>query len=124
MKLGDLIKYLRESKGFSQQQLADKAEISRSVLSQYENNLVDPTAYVVKRLATILEVSTDYLLGLEDDFGGKTTEKAAPGITAEERQLIEDYRALNAPGKQLIKTTMHTLLDTAPAKAEKKKAIK
>lgn len=98
MKFGDLIKYLRESKGFTQQQLADKAEISRSVLSQYENNLVDPTAYVVKKLAIILEVSADYLLGLTDDgihFSDGQRAAPAPQSTSEENDLLFYFRELS-----------------------------
>ena len=83
MRIGDRIKELRTIYGITQVQLAEKAGISRSVISQYESNLVEPTASVVAKLAVALNSSTDYLLGLEDDFG----------IRVDSKELIErpDY---------------------------------
>lgn len=112
MKIGDLLKELRLQHNYTQQAVADKIGISRSVLSQYENNIVEPTAYVVAKCATFYEVSTDYLLGLEDDFGAPTA-TMEESLTREERELIEKYRELNAPGRKLIDTTMNTLLSAS-----------
>ena len=75
MRIGDRIKELRTIYGITQVQLAEKAGISRSVISQYESNLVEPTASVVAKLAVALNSSTDYLLGLEDDFGIRVDSK-------------------------------------------------
>lgn len=95
MKFGDLIKEIRLSNNLTQYEVAQKVEISRSVLSQYEHNLVEPTANVVKKFAQFFDVSADYLLGLENDYGAKL---AAPmsdvGYSSEERKLIEIYRSL------------------------------
>ena len=66
MRIGDRIKELRTIYGITQVQLAEKAGISRSVISQYESNLVEPTASVVAKLAVALNSSTDYLLGRTD----------------------------------------------------------
>ena len=111
MKLGNLIKELRIDNEYSQQTVANKLGISRSVLSQYENNLVEPTAYVIKKFAEFFNVSTDYLLGLVDEFGTPLATPTSENIlTSEERSIIYDYRALNSECQKLVKSTIKTLL--------------
>lgn len=105
MKLGDLIKDLRLNKEFSQQEVADKVGISRSVLSQYENNIVEPTAYVVKKFAIFFDVTSDYLLGIEDDFGARATmsQSDVERYSEEEKDLIKKYRSLDKRIKKIIR---------------------
>ncbi|MDE6441887.1 MAG: helix-turn-helix domain-containing protein [Clostridia bacterium] len=121
MQIGNILKDLRSIRGYSQQEVADKTGISRSVLSQYENNLVEPTAYVVKKLATFYEVSADYLLGLEDDFGARTTMPINDGLSSEERNIIDDFRSLNPECQKLVKSTIKTLLTSSAGSVQKKK---
>lgn len=87
----------------SQQEVADKIEISRSVLSQYENGLVEPTENVIRKFALYFEVSADYLLGLEDDFGVRTATPTDEIYSFEERQLIRQYRSLPDKIKKTIR---------------------
>lgn len=98
MKFGELIKDLRQSRDLTQREVAENVEISRSVLSQYENNFVEPTAYVIKRFAEFFDVSADYLLGLEDDFGARTTTGGnviRDTNNTQERELLELFRTLS-----------------------------
>ncbi len=103
MQLGNVLKELRQIQGKSQQDIADKIGISRSVLSQYENNLVEPTAYVVKKIAIYFDVSADYLLGLEDDFGVRPTDTMGDTYSSEEREIIIKYRRLPDKIKKLVR---------------------
>lgn len=66
--IGKRIRYLREKKGMSQTELARLAKIGKSTLSEYEAGKVNPTADVVKRIAKVLDVSADYLLGISDIY--------------------------------------------------------
>ena len=59
------IKDLRKQAGMTQQQLADKLGITKSVVSYYELSERTPSPEVLKDLALIFRVSTDYLLGIE-----------------------------------------------------------
>ncbi|MGL5314903.1 MAG: N-acetylmuramoyl-L-alanine amidase [Peptostreptococcaceae bacterium] len=52
--------------------LCEKAEINEATLSRYENGLREPKAATLSKLAEILEVSTDYLLGITDIRNYKT----------------------------------------------------
>lgn len=57
---------LRKSKGITQIDLAKKLGIAQNTLSQYENELRNPSASIILSIAEIFGVSTRYLLGLPD----------------------------------------------------------
>lgn len=65
------IKELRIEKNLSQKQLAKKLGISQSVICDYENGKAEPTAPIIIAMAIFFDVTSDYLLGLEDETGGK-----------------------------------------------------
>jgi transcriptional regulator with XRE-family HTH domain len=60
METGKLIKELRIKKGMTQEELADKTEISARTIQRIENGEVDPRAYTLQVIAKALEV--DYNL--------------------------------------------------------------
>jgi transcriptional regulator with XRE-family HTH domain len=64
--LGQQIKIARARKGWQQQQLAAEAHLSQKYLSQIEHDHVDPRVSIIKRLAQVLDVSTDVLLELPE----------------------------------------------------------
>jgi len=59
---GDRIRALRETRGMTQDQLADNAKISKSFLSEVENNRRNVSSENLLRLANVLGASIDYLL--------------------------------------------------------------
>ena len=61
---GERLKVLRQSKGLTQQQLSNKLGLTKSVISAYETNLRLPSYDVLKHIAAIFGVTTDYLLGM------------------------------------------------------------
>ena len=61
---GERLKTLRQSKGLTQQQLSDKLGLTKSVISAYETNMRLPSYDVLKHIAAIFGVTTDYLLGM------------------------------------------------------------
>ena len=63
------LKELRLEKNLTQTELAKAINTSQRNIGRWENGLNEPTSSFVMQLATYLEVSADYLLGLEDDFG-------------------------------------------------------
>lgn len=65
MKYGQILKQLREEKGLSQQELADKFSINRSTYARYETSSTQPDYSILIRLADFYDVSVDYLLGRE-----------------------------------------------------------
>ena len=61
-KVGKRIKFLREEKGLSQEELAYDANVSRSTISMIETAQNDITLSKVKRIATALEIEPFELL--------------------------------------------------------------
>ncbi|MFZ2340634.1 MAG: helix-turn-helix transcriptional regulator [Bacteroidales bacterium] len=56
METGKLIKELRIKKGMTQEELADKTEVSARTIQRIENGEVDPRAYTLQMIAKALEV--------------------------------------------------------------------
>lgn len=61
---GSRIKKLRKSTSLTQLQLSKKLNISKSMISAYENDIRLPSYDVLIKLSHIFNVSTDYLLGI------------------------------------------------------------
>lgn len=65
MDFGSRLKELRTQAGMTQLQLAQRMDITKSVVSFYELQERTPSPDVLVKLAGIFRVSTDYLLGLD-----------------------------------------------------------
>ena len=61
------IRELRKMRGMSQQDLANKLDLNKVAISQYERGVRRPSIDIVSALCDIFNVSSDYLLG-EDDM--------------------------------------------------------
>lgn len=62
--LGNKLKQLRIDKGFSQTDLAKRINVTKSMISSYENSMRLPSYDVLLKIARCFHVSTDYLLGV------------------------------------------------------------
>lgn len=59
------LKILRSTKGLTQQQLAVRLNITKSMISAYETNMRLPSLDILMRLSKIFNVTSDYLLGID-----------------------------------------------------------
>jgi transcriptional regulator with XRE-family HTH domain len=64
METGKLIKELRIKKGMTQEELADRTEVSARTIQRIENGEVDPRAYTLQMIAKALEV--DYNIFVQE----------------------------------------------------------
>ena len=62
---GNILRKLRLQERMTQQQLADRLGVTKSVVSYYELQERSPSPEILIKLASIFHVTTDYLLGLE-----------------------------------------------------------
>lgn len=69
MELGDVIRSLRQAKGMTQKEIADKLSISPSTIGMYEQNRRVPDVETISKIACVFGVSVDYLLGTEKSGG-------------------------------------------------------
>lgn len=61
------IKQLRNAKRLTQADVAEKIGITRPAYTAYETGKRQPDFDILQKLATLFDVSTDYLLGRTDD---------------------------------------------------------
>jgi len=70
LNLGQKIKTLRERLGLSLQEVADKTNFSKPILSQIENDVVAPPVATLMRIAKALNVNIGYFFQ-EEESGNK-----------------------------------------------------
>lgn len=74
----EILKDLRVAQGLTLEQLAEQTGLSKSALGKYESDEVrDISPYAIVQLADFYKVSTDYLLGVEQNKNHPNTELAA-----------------------------------------------
>ena len=84
--LGNHLKELRVKAGLSQQQVADRTGLTKSMISYYELSDRTPSPEILVKLATLFHVSTDYLLGVEK----KSKTLDVSDLTDEEIDVIQN----------------------------------
>lgn len=89
--LGQRIYELRTAFGWSQVELAKRLGVAKQTASNWENDNIQPSIEMLVRLAKLFNVTTDYLLGLEEE--PRISVSGLPeAMVAHLSQLIEDYR--------------------------------
>ena len=104
--IGERIVYLREQQGISQKELAKQLGITAASLSRYENNIYDPKSAIIIGLSKTLNTSSDYLLGMTQDY--RPAAKPCT-ITEQDIHVWELYRTLPAEDKIRIEERILTL---------------
>ena len=61
------LKELRKKKKLSRSQVSARLNITKSSISGYENNIITPSNDIIVKLALLYGVTTDYLLGLDNN---------------------------------------------------------
>jgi transcriptional regulator with XRE-family HTH domain len=77
MTIGQRIVQMRGRRKLSQADLAERAQIGQSLLSKIEGgSRPNPTAEVLRKLATALGCTTDYLIGMHEETDAGNFEPA------------------------------------------------
>ena len=74
MNLSEKLIVLRKENGWSQEDFAEKLEVSRQAVSRWENGTALPDAQNILRISKLFRVSADYLLN--DDYEDAPEEDA------------------------------------------------
>ena len=99
LTMGDRIKEARKKKGFTQEQLAERLDVSVEFIGQIERGLKLPSMNVFIKLIEALNVSADYLLRdsvstgqlFGDNAIGRKVEKLTPKQRIALEALIDTY---------------------------------
>jgi transcriptional regulator with XRE-family HTH domain len=81
MSLAQRVRDIRYAKGWGPDELAHRAEISRTALYQIESGKTGlPRAGTLRRIAVALEVPMEHLLGFEDESAAAASHSDRPGL--------------------------------------------
>lgn len=81
---GERLAQLRKSRKLSQYELADRLGFSRGQVANYEQGKREPDYATLQKFADFFEVSTDYLLGRNDE--------TVNGLSEDEKEMLEFFR--------------------------------
>lgn len=110
------LKYIRNQKKISQQELADKIGVDRSTIGYWENGKADPTLLNVQKLSDALNVNMVKLVGIDlSSEENQTNEKKQ--FSEEEKkealkQVLKDKGFLNE-NEEISKDDVDKLIDFA-----------
>lgn len=90
---------LRRVRGMTQEATARALNVHRTSYTKYETDAAMPDVDCLARMAALFEVSTDYLLGLDDRTG---RDAATAGLTEEELRLVVRFRRLGKRRRQKL----------------------
>jgi len=102
MAFGKTLKSLREKHGLSRNEVAKKLGLSYWAISKYETDSRVPDYGIVKELASIYDVSIDFLYGQEEKYKESPYPshsdpflddllKKVPDLTDEEKESLEEH---------------------------------
>ncbi len=96
--IGERIKEIREIRGYTQQQVADKlGESSGRVIYNWEKGIARPDSDKIARLCNVLQISADELLGCKIE---------TPKFTSAEWDHITRYRQLDEFGQAVVDSVL------------------
>lgn len=105
MTLGQRIRHLRQRRGWSQQELAERVGVRQKQISSYERNVNVPSGEIFIKLANAFEVSLDYL-------AQRAPENAAQ-VTIADLDLLEKVQYVDRLGDEdraVVKEVMELVI--------------
>ncbi len=93
MDIAEKIIKLRKANGWSQEDLAEKLNVSRQAISRWENGTALPDAQNVLQISKLFNVTTDYLL--HDDYESDDDIPAVQTATKETQVLLSKKKRLH-----------------------------
>lgn len=109
MNIGQTLTELRKKQGVSRQEFADEFGISVHTYIKYENGSVNPPYETLLKLANFYGVTTDYLLGREE----QPNPLATLNVKVDDDKFIATYQKLPDYAKQIFIDTMSKLTESA-----------
>jgi transcriptional regulator with XRE-family HTH domain len=98
MTLGQKLKTLREKRGWTQAQAAERLGISSQVVSNYERDYRSPDKETLSKIAKVYNCSLDWLLGVTNnsermnDATSDNKKDISIELTVEERRVLDEMK--------------------------------
>jgi transcriptional regulator with XRE-family HTH domain len=103
------LRQVRELRGLSKRHLARLSGVGEMQIVRYESGANDPSTENLRKLADVLRVSSDYLLGISDDPQGHFGDE---NLSETEMQMVNTYRRDGWAG--VIKLGANFITDKKP----------
>ena len=108
--LGERICFLRDNLELTQTELAEKIGITPMTLAKYTKDLNEPRSSTILKMAQVLNTSSDYIIGLTDNYSLSDTQTSSIE-NKREQDLLFNFRKLSEKDKIRIEERMLTLLE-------------
>ena len=105
--VGTTIAMLRKNKGLTQAELAEKLDVTQSVVARWEKNQVQPRVKAMEKIAATLEVSMDTLAS--GDYG-KFAVRLSEVNDLELVELLGQIHQLNDRERDAVKVVLKAIL--------------
>jgi transcriptional regulator with XRE-family HTH domain len=132
MTLGEKLKILREKRGWTQTQAAEKLGVSSQVVSNYERDYRSPDKETLSVIAVIYNCSLDWLIGNSEDPQRNNEETKKPDWATsrdlkdlkkflEQKEVMFDGVPLSEEDKQRVQDVLTGLFWEAKQMNKRKK---
>ena len=91
------LKYFRKQKNYSQTQLAEHLNYGYTAIANYESTRNEPSFDDLIKLAQLLDVTTDELLGVP--------------LKTEEQALLSSFKKLSSENQQILLLLLNALVN-------------
>lgn len=125
MKYGDILKRLRNERGISQRELADRLKINRSTYARYETSATQPDFETLKLLANFYDVTIDYILGNSDRKELTIEEKLSKELRLRDGENIYfyDMEGLDDEDIEMLKKQIELYREMAEKRKKKNENV-
>ena len=95
-KIGKSLAFCRRSKGYTQEELAEKLGVSREMVSKWEEGKRNLHAVAIFQICKTLNISADYLLDLGNDVATREASWKYLAIKAKDcaRKHLEEIESI------------------------------
>ena len=124
MNIGERIAELRKDRGLKQKDVAQILNVAISTVSNYETDSHEPDLTNLCKLADILNVSTDYLLGRTDIETNMNVLKEPIHDTITKEEVLNFMEHLSKEDCEYLAATLQLLYHNYLSKATAKRSSK
>lgn len=107
--LGAALRLARKAQGWTQEQAAERLEISSEFLARVERGKGFPSIQTLARMVKVLGVSADALFGLPGERVGEIAQQTKRRDSAQVKRLISRLRGQSALTLRFVKSLVATL---------------
>ncbi|PAU95389.1 hypothetical protein CK503_04120 [Aliifodinibius salipaludis] len=100
-EFGNNLKKIRKSRGYNQQEVADKMEMTQASISQFEKGKRVPTPSLIRKFANALDADVEEFVGSSDaEFEKQMLMRNVKDLSADSIKKINEFVELIKAGNK------------------------